>query len=246
MQHLNPSHPSTVSAEPSIDEDALARAYERARARILGGEPRAGDLFAAFIGFGDEHPDEKTQPLGSTGRHAAAPGDSGVQPGIAPLDGGERVTLDELLPVFLGPVYWALARAERHAQGDPVDRAAIDRVRGAYQSRIAAIGTGGAIGDARAKVRPTDLLTVAGLVIRSIDPHFAQRASTSARESLLDALAAVIPLGRAQAPRDVSAPHPAALFCYLDEIADGPAPLGPLRIPRPAAPSCCCGHHHVR
>jgi hypothetical protein len=248
VQNSHPSNLSPVSTEPSIAADALARAYERARARILGGEPRAGDLFAAFTGFDDEHPDEKTRPHGPAAPHAAAPRDSGARRRGARPDGGDPVTLDELLPVLRDPIHWALSRAERCAQGDPVDLAAIDRVRGAYQSRLAATGTGGALGDARAKVRPTDLLTVAGLVVRSIDPSFAQRASTGARASLLDALAAAIPLGLAHAPGGIDARHPAAaLLCYLDEIADEPAPFAPLRIPHAAALGCCCGgHHHIR
>lgn len=243
MQNSNPSHNhSPVSSEPSIDPDALARAYERARARILGGEPKAGDLVAAFIAHGDEHADPKTRPRGQ----AAAPRDSGEAPDSARPDAGERVTLDELLSVFRDPIHWALARAERHAQGDPIDVATVGRVRAAYQSRLVAFGTGGALGDARAKVRPADLLTVAGLLVGSIDPAFAQRASAGARESLLDALAAVIPLGLDHTPSDVGAQPPAATLWLLGEIPETPAPFGPPRPARHAAPSCCCGHHHVR
>jgi hypothetical protein len=247
VQNSNPSHnPSSVATAPSIDEEALARAYERARARILAGEQILSGLFGAFAARSDEHPNEKAGPRGSAAPHTAAePQDGGERTDRGdPPGGGARVTLDELLPVFREPIEWALARAERHAQGDPLDLAALGRVRAAYQSRLAWIGTGGALGEARPKVRPTDLLTVAGLLVGSIDPSFARRTSVGIRESLLDALAEVIPLGLAYAS-GADAPHPAATFWCVDEIPNATAAFGPPRGPRPVVPTYCCRHGHV-
>ncbi len=235
----NPSHHlSSAPRAAAIDDEALARAYERARARILAGErTTATDFFAAFTARADEHPDEKAGPRGQ-----ATPD---PRDGSERCDGGERVTLDELLPMFREPIEWALARAERHAQGEPVDLAALARVRAAYQSRLVWIGTGGARGGARPTFRPTDLLTVAGLLVGSIDPSFAQRTSVGVRESLLDALAAVIPLSLAYPPGAMGASHPAATLWYLDEIAGAPAPFGAPNVPRPAMSTCSCRHGHV-
>lgn len=236
MQNSNPSHTlSVVPPPPSLDE-ALARAYERVRARILAGEPVSGDLLGAFTPRTAE-PIDKARP-----QAAAEPRDDG-----APRDpaAGARVTLDELLPVFRGPIEWALARAERHAQGDPVDLAALDRVRAAYQSRLAWIGSSGWLGAERPNLRTTDLLTVAGLFVDSIDPSLLRRASVGTREGLLGALAEMIPLGLAYAPGAAAPAHPAAPVCCGDHIPSAPAPFGPPRASRPVVATCCCGRGHV-
>ncbi len=229
MQNSNPSHTSPGPAAPSIEDEAFARAYERARARILAGARSAGDLVAALLGRCDEQPRDHARPLGTAAapNHVGASGDS--EPRVDHRDAPDnraRVTLDELLPVFREPIEWALARAEQHAQGDPLDLAALDRVRAAYRSRLAWIGSGGALGEARPKLRPTDMITVAGLVVGSIDPSFAQRVAAGAREGLLDALADLVPLGLADAPDEAGAAHPASTFWYIDEIPDAPVPFG--------------------
>ncbi len=233
MQNSNPSHnPSPVPPPLSLDE-ALARAYERARARILAGKQCASDLFAAFT----PRTDDKARSDAATEPH-----DDGARADPA---SGVRVTLDELLPVFRDPIEWALARAEQHAQGDPLDMAALGRVRAAYQSRMAWIGSSGALGAARPTLRMTDVLTVAGLVIRSIDPSFAQRASIGMREGLLDALAEMIPTGMAAAPGVAAPPHPTGLFWCSDHIPGAPTPVGPPPVSRPVVAICCCRHGHV-
>ena len=228
MQNSDPSHsPSPNPPSMSIVE-VLARAYERVRARILAGEPISDDLFSAFTARSDEHPDEKTRPHGTAAPHAPAePHEDRGRADRSGSAGPARVTLEELLSVFRDPIEWALTRAERHAQGDPVHLAALGRVRAVYQSRLASIGSGGALGEALPKPRPTDLISVAGLVISSIDPTFAQRISIVARESLLDALAEQIQLGLAYAP-GAAAP-----------------PCGPPRMPCLVVSTCCCRHSHV-
>ncbi len=228
MQNSNPSHTSPGPAAPSIEHEAFARAYERA-ARILASARSAGDLVAALLGRCDEQPREHARSLGTATapNHVDASGDSGprVDHRDAP-DNRARLTLDELLSVFREPIEWALARAEQHAQGDPLDLAALDRVRAAHQSWLAWIGSSGALGEARPKLRPTDVITVAGLFIGSIDPSFAQRVAAGAREGLLDALANLVPLGLADAPDEAGAAHPASTFWYIDEIPDAPVPFG--------------------
>jgi hypothetical protein len=235
VQNSNPSHTPTPVPPPLSFEDARARAYERARVRIIASEPAWRDLLGAFTTRTDQPPDDKARPLA-----AAEPRDDGAH---ANPPGGARVTLDELLPVFRDPIEWALARAERHAQGDPLNLAALDRARAAYQSRMAWIGSDGALCAARPTLRPTDVLTVAGLVIGSIDPSFAQRTSIGMRDSLLDALAEMIPIGVACAPG--AAAPPAEPFCCGDHIPGASAPFGPPRVSRPVVATCCCRHGHV-
>jgi hypothetical protein len=224
VQNSDPSHtPSPNPPSMSIVE-VIARAYERVRARILAGEPISDDLFSAFTARTDEHPDEKTRLHDTAAPHAPAePHEDRARADRSDSATPARVTLDELLPVFRHPIEWALTRAERHAQGDPVDLAALGRVRAVYQSRLASIGSGGALGEALPKPRPTDLISVGGLVISSIDPTFAQRIATAARESLLDALAELASLGLAHAP------GAAALPC----------------MPCLVVPTCCGRHSRV-
>jgi hypothetical protein len=234
----NPSlHSSTTSASTSAgqatERAALARAYERARDRVLAGDPLAAELFSVLTSCTDEFPDEKTMPCGP------AVSDAVGAPGL-----GVRVTLDELLPVCREPIEWVLARAERQAQGNPADLAALARVRAAYQSRLTWIGTGGALGQATPNLRPTDLLTVAGLFASSIDPTFAQRASAGLRDSFHNALTAVIPLVQAHSPSMIEASRSPATLWFLNAIADTPAPFGPPRAVHPPAPACRCRHGH--
>jgi hypothetical protein len=226
VQNSNPSHnPSPLPPSESLDE-ALARAYERAVRRMREGTHGRGSLFAALAG---EPPDENARSRGTAAPHVAAePHDGDARVDRAnPSAGGAPVTLDELLPVFREPIEWALARAEHHAQGDPVDLAALDRVRAAYQSRLAWIVSSGLLGEARPNLRPTDVITVAGLLIGSIDPSFAQRVSVGMHEGLADALAELIPLG-----------------CG-DGIPHAVTPFGPPPLPRPTVPRCCCRHGQV-
>lgn len=220
MQNSNPSHPTPNPAASSIEEDR-ARDHERARAGSRSGKRGVSELFAMFFGHGDEQPGEHAHPP-----DAHLPHNSGARIGHGDPHAHERapqrVTLDELLPVFSEPIDWALARAELRVT-DPVDVAALDRVRAAYESRLAWIHSDGARGEARPKLRPTDLITVAGLVIRSIDPGLAQRAAAGAREGLLEALADLIPLGLAV---ESGAAPPAPGVWYVHEIPGAPVPFG--------------------
>jgi hypothetical protein len=147
--------------------------------------------------------------------------------------------------VFRDPLEWALARAEQHAQGDPVDLAALDRVRAAYQSRLAWIASGGLLGEARPSLRPTDVLAVTGLLIGSIDSGFAQRVSVGMHEGLLDALADLMPLGLPDTSGAGAASYPSGPFGYDDRSPQPVVPFGPPPLHRPTVPYCCCRHGHV-
>jgi len=243
----------------AIDEEALARAYARARERMRAGGFRAGDIFAAFNPRADEHADEKLDPNGPADPHVdGAPSDIGE-----PSDVGARATLDELLRVLREPIEWGLARAEQRAQADPVDVAALHRVRDAIRIRLASAISGIPAPTEAPRIRATDLIVVAGLLVGTIDPAFVQRTALDASEGLATALGAMLQLdpslastlaqaaaslGAAQAPR---APHPAATFFYCDDFPSGAAPFGPLpfgpvpRVPHPAVPVCCCRHGRV-
>ena len=244
MQNSSPSHNSSpLPPSLSLDE-VLARAYQRAVRRMREGDHGMGSLFAALTG---EPHDRNARPRGATAPNVAAePHD-----GDAPADrrdrpaGGAGVMLDALLPVFRKPIEWAIARAEQHAQGVPVDLAALDRVRLAYQSRLASIGSSGVLGQARPNLRPTDVLTVAGLLIGSIDSGFAQRVSVGMRDGLLDAIAELTALGLADTPGAGVAFYPSAPFGYGDWIPRAVTPFGPPPLSRPTVPWCCCRYGHV-
>jgi hypothetical protein len=244
VQNSNPSHnPSPLPSSQSLDE-ALARAYERAVRRIRKGNHGTGSLFAVLTG---ESPDESARPRSTAAPHVAAKPherDARVDRDEPPTS-GTPVTLDELLPVFREPIEWALARAERHAESDPVDLAALDRVRAAYQSLLAWIASSGLLGEARPNLRPTDVLTVAGLLIGSIESGFAQRASVGMREGLLDVLADLILPDLGDAPGSQAVSYPSGPFGCGDAIPHAVTPFGPPPLPRPTVPWCCCRYGHV-
>lgn len=244
MQNSHPHLPSTPT--PLSLDDALARAYERAVQRMRSGGLGLAELLAACVTRGDEHPDEKIGPRGTVSpTDPAEPRDDG-----GPVDRGDpntsgRATLDELLSVFREPIAWVLGRAERHAQGDPVDLAALDRVGAAFHSRLAWIHSDGVLGEARPRFRAADLLTVAGLIAGSFDPIFAARSSGGLRETFLDALAHVIPLGAAYAPSIPSAPRSASPLGFVELFSGASLPFGAPRPPCAAMPVCCCRHGHL-
>lgn len=231
MQNSNP-FPDSLFVPPLSFDEALARAYERARARLRTSE-------SPLAACGDEPVDDAAQ------RRRDATLRAPIDPNSAPRAARcARVTIDELLPVFREPLEWVLARAEQHAHGDAIDLAAIERVRAAYQHHLARSGSGGLLGDARPRLRPTDLLIVAGLVIGSIDPSFVQRTSAELCDSLFEALAQAIPLGAAGPLHAVAGSSPTSPMCWRDQLADAMA-FGPPSISRLVVPLCCCRHGHV-
>lgn len=105
---------------------------------------------------------------------------------ICDADGTAHHTADqlldgtELLRVIREPVEWILTLAHQLADGDPVDSAAIVRLRAAFHARLAGRPTG---------IRKTDLLVVFGLLVSALDPSVVVRAVS---DKIGDGLAAVL------------------------------------------------------
>jgi hypothetical protein len=217
VQHSNPSqHPFPVPFPFCLD-DTLARAYARARDARAGGVPTAGDIFAAYSARADEHADERTPD---------------------PRTVIERIDVGELLRVFREPIEWVLTRAERRAQADPVDVAAIHRVRDAVRVRVAsAVSDTSAVSGTSAptatamdgsRIRATDLMIVASALVGTIDPAFAKRAALSVGEGLADAIATMLQLDPSLA----------------STLANAAASFGRPRVPCPVVRPWHCPHSH--
>ena len=139
-----------LSQNHSAQPSILDQAYARARANLAGERP-------------------PTEPL---------------PPPIGDVTGTNERTVDqlldgaELLRVLREPVEWILALAYQLAGADPVDVAAIVRLRAAFQARLAGRPTG---------IRKTDLLVVFGLLFGALDPSIVVRAVS---DTIGDGLAA--------------------------------------------------------
>lgn len=86
----------------------------------------------------------------------------------------------ELLRLVQEPVEWLLALADRLAGEDPVDAAAVARLRVAFHARLAGRST---------RIRKTDVLIVFGLLLSALDPSVVLRAVS---DTIGDGLAAVL------------------------------------------------------
>jgi hypothetical protein len=150
VQNRNPSQ-SNPSQSPTLGQAYLDQAYERARARLTG-----------------EYP--PTEPIPAPICDAA---DTAKRTADQLLNGAE------LLRVIREPVEWILALAHQLANGDPIDVAAIVRLRAAFHARLAGRSTG---------IRKTDLLVVVGLLVSALDPSVVVRAVS---DTIGDGLAAV-------------------------------------------------------
>jgi hypothetical protein len=126
----------------------------------------------------------------------------------------------DLLRVIREPVEWLLTLAHRLAASDPVDIAAVDRVRAAFHARLA----GRSIG-----VRTTDLLIVFGLLVGALDPSVVLR---TVSETLGDGLAAV--LG-----------SEASLAIHVSGTADASAALRPRRTCVPSSRGARSSRSHL-
>ena len=116
-----------------------------------------------------------TGPGPSAGGHTHADSCTAADCSAEPLLDGPA-----LLRVVREPVEWLLALAHRLSACDPVDTAAVDRVRAAFHARLAGRPSG---------VRTTDLLVVFGLLVGALDPSIVLRAVS---ETIGDGLAAVL------------------------------------------------------
>lgn len=155
---------------PPIDRAlsrALSHLVDRRAARVAAPEDDAEPALEAQPGFDEGGADPDAEPT-----EAAEPSDL-------------LFDTAALLRVVREPVEWALRLAHQLANGDPVDVAAVDRVRAAFHARLAG---------RRMAMRTTDLLIVLGLLVTALDPSVVLEAVS---ETLGDGLAAVL---HAEAP----------------------------------------------
>ena len=150
MQNRIPSQNNPRSS--GLSKEELDQAYERARAHLMG-EPLP------------------TKPTPTPIRDAA---------GTAEHAADQLLDSTQLLRVIHEPVEWILRLAHLLADGDPVDSAAIVRLRAAFHARLAGRPTG---------IRKTDLLVVFGLLVSALDPSVVVRAVS---EKIGDGIAAVL------------------------------------------------------
>jgi hypothetical protein len=169
VQNSNPSHNDPLPRSP-LPKAFIDQAYERARARLINLERAEPDPSAG----GHDHAGDRPvgdRPVGDRPVGDRLAGDCSAEP---LLDGAA------LLRVVREPVEWLLTLAHRLSACDPVDTAAVDRVRAAFQARLAGRPSG---------VRTTDLLVVFGLLVGALDPGIVLRAVS---ETIGDGLAAVL------------------------------------------------------
>lgn len=190
MQNSNPFPNLSSVPFPYCLNEALARAYVHARDASAGAAPSASDIFAAFA-----RGPVQEEPSGDTALDGDDPGAVAGQVDIA-----------ELVGVMREPIAWAFTLAERRADDDLVDLAAVQRVREAALYRVDAIITGAEPSDAP-RIRATDLFTVASLLVGTVDPAIVQRAAHSIRGAITEALSALLPLAPTIASEFANTPH---------------------------------------
>src|SRR5262245_19769154 len=214
VQNPNPSHNSF--SYPSLLQQLLERTLFGARPASAGAAPMPGDISGADAAGDDDPADDDA----SIGLHDAP------EPGNA----GDRLELAELLGVMREPIEWVFTLAERRAQSDPVDIAAIHRVRDAVLHRVNAIIIGVPSAESL-RIRTADLWTVAGLLIDTLDPSLVERVIRGVGSSIADVLVAGLPfdpslvahLGRAAAPTvGTAVPPPGAPSWYGGAIPSRP------------------------
>jgi hypothetical protein len=203
------SNPSRNSFSSSLLQDLLEHTLFGARPAPAGA-PTPGDMPSAHAAPGDDLADEDAD--------ADDRADTGEDGDPDDDDDASRLELAELLAVLRDPIAWVFTLAERHAQGDPIDIAAIHRVREAVVHRVNAI-IGEVPPDAEsARIRSADLLTVGSHLIGTLDPGFVKRVMQSVGTRIADVFTAGLQidpslayLGRAAAPvpgTDVPTPFP--------------------------------------
>jgi hypothetical protein len=158
------------------------------------------------------------------------------------------------------PIAWVFTLAERGAQGDQIDLAAIDRVRGAILHRVDAI-IAGAVASEPPRIRAADLFTVASLLVDTLDPAIVRHAVQTLGGGVIEALGALWPLipsiagDAADAPGscpESCASEPGATHVHYDYVPRIPAsfaspygwplgvayglPFGGPHMPRPPVP----------
>jgi len=240
------SNPFSVPFPYCLSE-ALARAYARAHEANPGAAPSPSDIFAAFA--------RGHTPPGSP----AAPADAGASASADPSATCGRVDRAELLAVMREPIAWVFTLADRGAQGDQIDLAAIDRVRGAILHRVDAI-ISGAVASEPPRIRTADLLTLAGLLVGTLDPALVRHAVQALSGGFIEAIGALWPLvpstaddaeGASESCPGSCASEPGATHVHYDYVPRTAAPFaspygwplgvhgvafGGPHMPRPPAP----------
>lgn len=210
---MQTSNPPSVPFPYCLSE-AFARAYLRAQEAHPGGAPSARDIFAAF----------------AQSRTAEKPGssaDAGASAGADPAAVCGLLDMAELFAVMREPIAWAFTLAERRAQGDAVDLAAIARVRDAVLHRVDAIIVGAVVGEPPL-IRAADLLTVASLLVGTLDPAIVRQAVQTLGGSLIDALGVLFP------------------YSAADDADGTPDACCTSGAHAPGAPHACCDHITLR
>jgi hypothetical protein len=194
VQNPNPSQ--NPFSYPSLLQELLERTFFGARPASAGAAPTPGDILGSEAARGDDPADEDTG-IGDD------PADDTGDPG----EPADRLELAELLGVMRDPIEWVFTLAERRAQADPVDIAAIHRVRDAVLHRMNAIIVD-AVSAESPRIRSADLLTVGSLLFDAIDPSLVQRVTRGIRTSLSDALNAMLEVELAGHVAAAAAPVP--------------------------------------
>ena len=238
MQNSNPFPNLSSVPFPYCVNEAVARAYARARDALAGTAPSARDILAALA---QAHALDPEQASGDTEIDADNP---------AAVAGA--VDIAELLGVLREPIAWVFSVAERRAEGDPVDLAAIQRVSDGAMYRVDAIITGADPSEAP-RIRATDVITVASLLVGTLDPAIIQRATQIIGGGITAAVSAVLPLAPAIAselastPRAWEAPNAGGpvvppwygghtAHAAVPFTASYPAPFGDPRVERAVVP----------
>jgi hypothetical protein len=216
---------------PYCLSEVLARAYARAQEANPGAAPSAGDIFATFA-RGHTPQGSPTAPAEAVASDGA---DRGARSGL--------VDRAELLAVMREPIAWVFTLAERGTQSDPIDLAAIERVRDAILHRVDAI-IAGAVASEPPRIRAADLLTVASLLVGTLDLAIVRHAV----QALGDAA------GAPEACPGSRASEPSATHVHYDYIPRTGAPFaspygwpygvpfGGPHVPRPPVPPWYWAH----
>ncbi len=173
MQNSTPSR-NPVSS-PSLLQTLLEHTFLGARSASPGAAPT-----------GDDIPGADAAPAATVGDIESDATDT------PDMNGGGRLELAELLGVLRDPIEWVFTLAERRAQSDPVDIAAIHRVRDAVLHRVNAIILGVSSAESP-RIRTADLWTISSLLIDTIDPDLVQRVLRGVGTRIADVLAAGLP-----------------------------------------------------
>ena len=218
MQNSNPSRNPFSS---SLLHDLLERTLFGARPAPAAA-PTPGDIPGANAAPDDD-------PAGD----AASDADADISD---PGDVVGRLELAELLGVLRDPIKWVFTLAERHAQRDPVDIAAIHRVRDAVLHRVNAIIGGVAPDEQFARIRSADVMTIGSHLIGTLDPTLVQRVMHDIGTRVSDLLVAGLQVDPSLYLGRAAAPFPAP---DVPPMVPPPWHLGTSSV-RPTAP-CGCG-----